>query len=266
MACRASESRYPSCLRVTTDRATSAGCHGFFETVRTQRKRVQRVTLFIVGMAYCVGVTWLAVRIAWYSNPGSTRTIVDVRAEPDTPIATSGSEPAASPPTSLLARSRAFGRAVTELKGRRLFMPVRDVQSADLHQSFDEDRRGHLHEAIDILAARGTPVIAVEDGRIARLFFSQAGGHTIYHFDPTERYTYYYAHLEKYADCLEEGDAVRRGQSLAMSHIGNAPKVRPTCTCDFRARTRETLVAGRAHRSISGLALTLTDDEKEKRD
>lgn len=199
-----------------------------FRTVRNKRKRVQRVTLFIVGMAYCVGVTWLAVRIAWYSNPGSTRTIVDVRAEPDTPIATSGSEPAASPPTSLLARSRAFGRAVTELKGRRLFMPVRDVQSADLHQSFDEDRRGHLHEAIDILAERGTPVIAVEDGRIARLFFSQAGGHTIYHFDPTERYTYYYAHLEKYADGLEEGDAVRRGQVIGyVGTSGNAPESTP---------------------------------------
>ncbi|HEY7445856.1 MAG TPA: M23 family metallopeptidase [Vicinamibacterales bacterium] len=197
---------------------------------RARRKRAQRATLVIVGLAYCVGVTWLAVRIAWYSRSNPIRPVVDVRAEPDTPIATTGSDPP-SPPTSRLPpspRSGAFGRTVTDLRSRRLILPVRNVQPADLHQSFDEDRRGHLHEAIDILAARGTPVVAVEDGRIARLFFSRAGGHTIYHFDPTERFTYYYAHLEKYADGLAEGDEVRKGQVLAyVGTSGNAPESTP---------------------------------------
>ena len=55
------------------------------------------------------------------------------------------------------------------------------------------------HEAIDVLAPRNTPVLAVEDGTIARLFLSDAGGITIYQFDPTETYVYYYAHLEGYA-------------------------------------------------------------------
>ena len=198
-------------------------------TVRKQRKRAQRATLFVVGLAYCVGVTWLSVKIAWYSSRGPTPT-VDVRAEPDKPIATSGSEPSGSPKVSPLAslRRAASAAAVDELRGKALLMPVRDVKPADLHQSFEEQRRGHLHEAIDILAPRGTPVVAVEEGRIARLFFSQAGGHTIYQFDPTERYTYYYAHLDRYADGLKEGDFVRSGQAIGyVGTSGNAPENTP---------------------------------------
>ena len=89
-------------------------------------------------------------------------------------------------------------------------------------------RGGRRHEAIDILAPRGTPVKAVEDGRIARLFFSKAGGTTIYQFDPTERFCYYYAHLDRYADGLRENDQVRRGQVIGyVGTTGNAPKNTP---------------------------------------
>lgn len=197
-------------------------------TVRKKRKRAQRVTLFVVGLAYCIGVTWLSVQIAWYSSRGPTPT-VDVRAEPSKPIATSGSESPGSPTVSPIASlRRAASAPVAELRGRELLMPVPDVKPADLHQSFEEQRRGHLHEAIDILAPRGTPVVAVEEGRIARLFFSQAGGFTIYQFDPTERYTYYYAHLDKYADGLKEGDFVRSGQVVGyVGTSGNAPESTP---------------------------------------
>lgn len=198
-------------------------------TVRKKRQRAQRLTLFVVGLAYCIGVTWLSVRIAWYPSLGPAST-VDVRSEPDTPIATSGSEPSASPRLSAPAPRRPLvsPRVIDDLRGRHLQMPVRDVAPADLHQSFEEERRGHLHEAIDILAPRGTPVVAVEDGHIARLFLSQAGGRTIYQFDPTERFTYYYAHLDKYASGLEEGDLVRRGQVIGfVGSSGNAPENTP---------------------------------------
>ena len=78
------------------------------------------------------------------------------------------------------------------------------------------------------MAPRLTPVRAVDDGRIAKLFFSVPGGITIYQFDPGERYAYYYAHLEKYADRLAEGQRVRRGQLLAfVGTSGNAPKESP---------------------------------------
>ena len=61
------------------------------------------------------------------------------------------------------------------------------------------------------MVPRGTPVRAVENGRVAKLFRSVAGGLTIYLFDPSETFAYYYAHLDRYADGLEDGRSVRRG-------------------------------------------------------
>ena len=75
---------------------------------------------------------------------------------------------------------------------------------------------------------RNTPVRAVESGRIARLFFSKAGGITIYQFDPTERFCYYYAHLERYAEGLREGQRVQKGQVIGyVGTSGNAPEDTP---------------------------------------
>ena len=98
-----------------------------------------------------------------------------------------------------------------------------------MRDSFDEQRGStHHHEAIDILAPRNTPVFAVEDGTIARLFESKAGGTTVYQFDPTTNYVYYYAHLERYAGGLREGQHVQRGQVLGyVGTSGNAPKDTP---------------------------------------
>ena len=115
------------------------------------------------------------------------------------------------------------------LAARKLAIPVMGIQSAGLVRSYHEARSGQReHEAIDILAPRNTPVIAVEDGTIAKLFTSKAGGLTVYQFDPGEQYSYYYAHLERYADGLKEGDRVSRGQILGyVGTSGNAPKGTP---------------------------------------
>jgi peptidoglycan LD-endopeptidase LytH len=117
----------------------------------------------------------------------------------------------------------------SELKERRLGMPVDGVQPEQLTRQFHEERGGNReHEAIDILAPMGTPVRAVEGGSIARLFYSKAGGITVYQFDPTERYCYYYAHLDRYADGLREGQPVQKGQTLGyVGTSGNAPKNTP---------------------------------------
>jgi murein DD-endopeptidase MepM/ murein hydrolase activator NlpD len=103
------------------------------------------------------------------------------------------------------------------------------VGEDQLTSSFHDERGGgRQHEAIDILAPRNTPVRAVESGTIARLFQSQAGGITIYQFDPSERFCYYYAHLERYADGLQEGQRVSRGQIIGYVGVsGNAPKDTP---------------------------------------
>jgi murein DD-endopeptidase MepM/ murein hydrolase activator NlpD len=114
------------------------------------------------------------------------------------------------------------------LEGRDLLVPVEGVRPDDLVRSFSDARGGRKHEALDILAPRNTPVKAIEGGTIARLFYSKAGGITVYQFDPTGQYCYYYAHLERYADGLKEGDQVRKGQVLGYVGIsGNAPKDTP---------------------------------------
>jgi murein DD-endopeptidase MepM/ murein hydrolase activator NlpD len=116
-----------------------------------------------------------------------------------------------------------------DLRKRHLELPVQGLTRHDLHDTFDETRGGgRRHEALDILAPRDTPVLAVEDGTVAKLFLSKPGGNTIYQFDPTSTYAYYYAHLERYADGLKDGDRVERGQVIAyVGTSGNAPPNTP---------------------------------------
>jgi murein DD-endopeptidase MepM/ murein hydrolase activator NlpD len=140
---------------------------------------------------------------------------------------------AADPPPAPVAPEGTTGRAEDvpeELADRQLAVPVEGVQRTALVDTFDDSRGGggRKHEAIDILAPRNTPVLAVEDGTIARLFTSAAGGLTIYQYDPSERFVYYYAHLERYAENLHEGDRIRRGQVIGyVGTSGNAPANTP---------------------------------------
>jgi murein DD-endopeptidase MepM/ murein hydrolase activator NlpD len=101
--------------------------------------------------------------------------------------------------------------------------PIQALKLADLHDTFNEVHNGHPHEAIDILATRGTPVHAVVSGTIRKLFLSKAGGNTIYQFDEATEYSYYYAHLDRYAAGLREGIRVRRGDIIGyVGSTGNA--------------------------------------------
>jgi peptidoglycan LD-endopeptidase LytH len=118
--------------------------------------------------------------------------------------------------------------AVDDLRSRSLTLPVHGVTAAQLQPSFEQARGERRHEAIDILAPSGTPVFAVESGRVAKLFVSDRGGLTIYQFDPLERYAYYYAHLSKYADGLQEGGRISRGEVIGYVGVsGNAPPDAP---------------------------------------
>jgi len=111
---------------------------------------------------------------------------------------------------------------------RALIVPVAGVARSAMHDTFDEARGLRRHEAIDILAPRGTPVIAADDGVVRKLFTSAAGGLTVYEFDPDQRFCYYYAHLDRYADGLHEGQPLRRGEILGyVGTSGNAPQDTP---------------------------------------
>ncbi len=118
---------------------------------------------------------------------------------------------------------------IEALQSRRLTIPVQGISGSQIVSTYDDDRgRGRKHEALDILAPRGTPVVAVEDGRLAKIFTSARGGLTVYQFDPSEQYCYYYAHLDSYADGLEEGRLLKRGQTIGyVGTSGNAPANTP---------------------------------------
>ena len=134
-----------------------------------------------------------------------------------------------TPPAPVSATPTIGADLPAELRQRHLTLPVQGLEAGDLRDTFDEMRGGsRRHEALDILAPRNTPVVAVEDGTVAKLFLSDAGGTTIYQFDPTETYAYYYAHLERYADGLQDGDRVERGQVIGyVGTTGNAPRDTP---------------------------------------
>jgi len=101
--------------------------------------------------------------------------------------------------------------------------PISGLALASLQDSFEEIHNGHLHEAIDILEPRGTPVHAVVSGTIRKLFLSKPGGNTIYQFDEVGVYCYYYAHLDGYAKGLREGMHVERGDVIGfVGSTGNA--------------------------------------------
>jgi murein DD-endopeptidase MepM/ murein hydrolase activator NlpD len=116
-----------------------------------------------------------------------------------------------------------------DLRQRALTLPVQGIKREELRDTFNEMRgSARRHEALDGLAPRNTPVLAVEDGTVAKLFLSDAGGITLYQFDPTQTYAYYYAHLERYADGIKEGGTVKRGQVLGyVGTTGNAPRDTP---------------------------------------
>ncbi|MDO5692139.1 MAG: M23 family metallopeptidase [Pseudomonadota bacterium] len=134
-------------------------------------------------------------------------------------------------PSAVLQPTDALPTDTARLAARRLTLPVQGVAARQLTDTYTDARAGgaRRHDAIDIMAPTGTPVLAAEDGRIAKLFFSQGGGGiTIYQFDPSEQYAYYYAHLDRYADGLQEGQRLRRGQVIGyVGSSGNASAQAP---------------------------------------
>lgn len=110
-----------------------------------------------------------------------------------------------------------------------LLIPVSGISAAQLSDTFTDARgQGRSHDAIDIMAPTGTPVLAVDDGVIVKLFNSKPGGLTIYQFDDDAELAYYYAHLDRYADGLTEGQSVERGDLIGyVGYSGNANPAGP---------------------------------------
>jgi len=124
--------------------------------------------------------------------------------------------------------------AITEadaayFEARPLMVPVDGVSPRELRDSFNDARGdGRIHRATDILAPRGTPVVAAIAGEVLRLRQNSAGGITAYLLDEERRYVYYYAHLEHYSDRITEGLRVEQGFVIGyVGTSGNAPPDTP---------------------------------------
>lgn len=110
-----------------------------------------------------------------------------------------------------------------------LIIPVAGIKPEQLTDSFDEVRGGgRKHNAIDVMAPAGTPVIAAANGTVEKLFVSKAGGNTIYVRTPDRLAIHYYAHLQEYAPGLHEGQGVRQGEVLGkVGSTGDANPAAP---------------------------------------
>ena len=196
------------------------------------------------AMAVIVGFWWLsALALGRGVAPATTPSMVVI--PPASTTATSSAKRDQPPPTAravaapeatataandaLPAISEDIADDVRALRQKDLLVPVNGLKASSLHSTFGDPRGAtRAHEALDILAPRGTPVVAATDGKIVKLFTSARGGLTVYQFDVEERFCYYYAHLDSYATDLKEGDVVSRGRTLGyVGTTGNAPPQTP---------------------------------------
>jgi peptidoglycan LD-endopeptidase LytH len=163
----------------------------------------------VVATSLVTTTFWFVVA-AWYLRQSG---------EPDSVRAPGGAVASPEP-----AQPQPSGKAGVPGSGR-LTIPVAGIEPGQLADTFTQAREdgARRHDAIDILAPRGTPVTAAAAGRIEKLFLSDDGGKTVYVRSPDGRRIYYYAHLDRYAPRLREGQAVRQGDVLgAVGSTGNA--------------------------------------------
>jgi murein DD-endopeptidase MepM/ murein hydrolase activator NlpD len=176
----------------------------------TRRRIIALITSALVVGVVIALVAWLSA----VSNRRRARTIrlqdqtTDIAAA--TPLAATSASPIDSPPAPTPAG--------------KLLIPVIGVKPEQLRDTFAEARsEGRVHDAIDIPAAKGTPVIAAADGKIVKLAPNERGGTTIYQISSDGKFVYYYAHLDRYAEGLAEGHFATQGETIAyVGDTGNA--------------------------------------------
>ena len=115
-----------------------------------------------------------------------------------------------------------------DLSSHHLLIPVAGVKWTDLRDTFHEMRGTRVHNALDIMAPRGTPVLSADDGVLLKLHNSVPGGLTAYASDPTQHFIFLYGHLDSYHPSLREGQALSRGDTIGfVGSTGNAAAAGP---------------------------------------
>ena len=208
-------------------------------SVKHRRRRLRAETIAPwIALSFILLMWWMGAQALHWYRPGHRFTLWPAATSPAVHTV-KVSKPLDAPAASRATTGRPGEATIsadagisvgdfTDLRSRNLTIPVDGIPASALVSSFTDARGGREHEAIDILAPRGAHVLAVEDGKVAKLFTSDAGGLTIYQFDPADRFVYYYAHLDGYASGLQEGSALKRGDVIGyVGTTGNAPKNTP---------------------------------------
>jgi len=197
------------------------------------RRVVGWLIVVVVGLLLAAGGGWLLAR-RYKLLP--SQPVAQIEPLPAAPISAipapsltplpSVEEPTPTPEPSIAADLPATSNTVdnTFVGTLKLIIPVAGVRPNQLLDTFDDARsEGRVHDAIDIPAAAGTPVLATADGQIVKLFQSERGGTTIYQSSPDKKLIFYYAHLQQYAPGISEGMFVKQGQVIAyVGDTGNA--------------------------------------------
>lgn len=193
-------------------------------------QRHTRVLLSFLAIVIAVGV--LVVRLGRISRNGRREVLTWSKSHsPENQPTPSSLSPPQDNSGSVLSTSTSVGPdaspALPIPEGAApngLIIPVAGVRPDQLHDTFSESRsEGRVHDAIDIAAPLGTPVLAAADGTILKLFHSERGGITIYELSADNKFIFYYAHLDQYAEGLTEGHFAKQGERIAyVGDTGNA--------------------------------------------
>lgn len=188
--------------------------------------------LFLLGVLVGANVVYFLL-----SRPPETSAPRDAPARVETPLPIGDVTPAppasaAATPTpspvlpnpAVVARGGGPAASPDATAAAPLLIPVQGVMASQLQDTFADARsEGRSHDAIDIMAPAGTPVLAVADGTVEKLFNSKQGGLTLYQFNPERTQAWYYAHLQGYAPGILEGKALKRGEVIGyVGSTGNA--------------------------------------------
>ena len=201
-----------------------------------QSVRVRLLLVIVVGITATLTAIWVAQKRFVYptnttSNTSSTtpsvaapletpaeKPVVVVASEPSSSLPVAEPSPTPPGPIPVLTLDPSYAARLN------LAVPVKGVKKEQLQDTFKDARsEGRVHDAIDIIAPAGTPVIAAAEGEIIKLFESERGGITIYQLSKDKRLIFYYAHLQRYADGLMVGKTVWQGETIGyVGDTGNA--------------------------------------------